>query len=136
MPATFVGLPVEQKKEAEKVKLEAYVDGNLRIEFAIDPRGASGDERRIVALFSSLRPIELTDINLQVAVQKNVKMVQLSPASGNSIQGAVTNGLTQEMRVINTLDGTKAIAMKIKVTYRCAGQTITDTKLATFPLNA
>ena len=118
------------------MRLEAYVDGNLRIEFVLDPRGTSGEERRIVATFSGLKAVELTDINLQVAVQKNVRMVQLSPASGTSIQGVAASALTQEMRVVNTLDGTKAIAMKIRVSYRCAGQSITDTKLAAFPLNA
>ena len=116
--------------------MEAYQDGNLRVEFVMDSRtGVNGEERKIVAIFTGLKPGELTDINMQVAVQKNVKMVQLNTASGTMISGP-TNGLSQEMRVVNTLDGTKAIAMKVKITYRFSGQLITDTKLVSFPLNA
>ena len=132
----------EEKKEPvlpvkEKMKLEGYSDTNLRIDFEIDNRDSSkGEERRIVATFVNLGASEISGLNMQVALQKNLKMIELKPATDSVVYTEKRNFVQQEIRFENTMDGIKPIAMKIKLTYILNGQTVNGTKVVSFPLNA
>ncbi len=135
-------LAAEPKKESAVpapagVKVEGFADANLRIEFEMDHKDAGkAGERHIVAAFLPLSGSDITSLNMQVALQKHVKMVALSPATGTTVMGNRSNTVRQEMRVANTMDGAKPIAMKIKVTYTCQGKAASEMKLVTFPMNA
>ncbi len=127
----------EPKKALEGVKIEGFSDSNIRIEFEMDHKDTSkSGERHIVASFIPLTANDITALNMQVALQKHVKMVKLNPATESTVYGNKSNSVKQEMRVVNTLDGTKPIAMKIKLTYTCQGAAASEMKLVTFPLNA
>ena len=48
--------------------------------------------------------------------------VSLEPASGNVLSGSSEEAITQTMRVINSLHGEKALAMKLRISYAMNGE--------------
>ena len=129
--------PQMQVPAAQKVKCEGYADANINVEFEIDNKDPmKPDDRRIVATFNNLTAEDITGLNMQVAVQKHVKMTTLFPVSESTVRGNKGNKVIQEIKVSNTMDGIKPIAMKIKIAYTYKGQTVTGTKLVSFPINA
>ena len=73
---------------------------------------------------------------MQVAVQKYMKL-QILPATGTDLQPLIQNGVTQEMRITNTMEGQKPLSIKIRVLYTLQnGQQVNETKvLNTMPTN-
>lgn len=59
------------------------------------------------------------------------------PASGTELAPLAQNGLTQEMRITNTMEGQKPLSLKIKVNYVTGnGQQVSETKvLNSLPTN-
>ncbi len=134
-PGTAAPAAVEVP-EPPKTRIAGYTDDNLRIDFEMDPRDISNpNERHIVAFFSNIGSADVTALNMQVAVQKNMK-ITLLPATAAVVPAGKPNAVKQEMRIMNPFEGTKPISMKIKVGYTCKGQNASAMKTVTFPSSA
>jgi AP-1 complex subunit gamma-1 len=66
--------------------------------------------------YSNKTAMPMSQINLQVAVQKYMKL-EILPATSSMMQPLAQNGITQDMKITNTLEGQKPLALKIKVNY-------------------
>ena len=115
-----------------KPKIEGYSDSMIKIDFEMDP--AQGEERHITAYFTNLCGSDLSNISMLVAGQKHLK-IALQPLTGTVLYGNQSNSLQLEMRVTNPFEGTKPIALKLKIMYTCNGKPINAMKVVTFPLN-
>lgn len=113
--------------QPKQAQYSAFEDGNLRIVFTL-----SRDEpsvHAIRAFFSNKAPMVLSQINIQVAVQKYMKL-QIFPASSTELQPLSQNGASQDMKITNSLEGQKPLVLKVKVTYVTQnGQRMEETKV-------
>jgi len=77
--------------------------------------------------------VPFTEFIFQAAVPKYLK-VQLGSPSGSVMNPG--ESITQQIKVINSLQGQKPVLMRIKVEYNVNGQLVSEQKeLANFPLN-
>eukprot|EP00826_Nyctotherus_ovalis_P008918 TRINITY_DN1231_c0_g1_i13.p2 TRINITY_DN1231_c0_g1~~TRINITY_DN1231_c0_g1_i13.p2 ORF type:complete len:116 (+),score=29.93 TRINITY_DN1231_c0_g1_i13:159-506(+) len=112
-----------------KMRVEGFVDENMIIEFEMGP--AVGGERHIKAYFLNVCGSDITGLNMQIAVQKHLKAA-LQPATSSVLSGDGKSTVQQEMKITNSLEGTKPIVIKIKVNYTCNGKTFDATKTVSF----
>lgn len=105
---------------------EAYTDSTIKIELTF--KRVNQNEHLIKAWFSNLTTGAITSVGLQVAVQKymTLKLQQISkPTLGPNVQ----RDANQEMSIVNTMEGQKPLALKIRVTYTANGQAVDQTKV-------
>lgn len=84
----------------------------------------------IRSFFANKTQNHLSGINMQVAVQKYMKL-QMFPASSTDIQPLSQGQVYQDMRITNTQEGQKPLALKIRVMYTVSatGQQVNETKV-------
>ena len=85
----------------------------------------------IRAFFVNKSQQQLIKLNLQVAVQKYMKL-QMFQANSTEMQPYSQMGqVTQDMKIQNSMEGQKPLALKIRVLYTIAatGQEIAETKV-------
>lgn len=70
----------------------------------------------IRAFFINKTSAALSGLNLQVAVQKYMKL-QMFPATSTELAPMSANQVTQDMKIQNSLEGQKPLALKIRVLY-------------------
>eukprot|EP00347_Sterkiella_histriomuscorum_P007654 403348089 len=122
--------PQQQQQQQQKpgTSFLAYQDPNLTINFQIlreDPQTLA-----VKAYFSNTSQQQVTGVNLQVAVQKYMKL-NIMQATGQDLRPLQQDGLTQDMKLNNSLDGQKPYALKIRVLYTLTqtGQQVNETKV-------
>ena len=84
----------------------------------------------IRAYYSNKTGQHLSGLNMQVAVQKYMKL-SINPLTSTDLPAFSSGSVMQDMRIQNTLDGQKPMAVKIRVIYTIAatGQQISETKV-------
>ena len=106
----------------------AYEDNNISIGFSIKRDQSDSTTYLIRACYQNKTSQVLSQLNMQVAVQKYMKL-QMFPASSTGLQPHSTNEVIQDMKIQNTMDGQKPLALKLRVLYTMAGQQIAETKV-------
>jgi len=106
--------------------LKAFSDDNLEIMLSCSKE--SPDTASILTNFSNKSGFNLTDLVFQAAVQKHLKL-SMNAISSNKIPPNTQNGVTQTMKVSNTMQGQKGIVLKLKISYNLNGQTVTKDQL-------
>ncbi|CAI5473929.1 unnamed protein product [Closterium sp. Yama58-4] len=95
----------------------------ITFEFAKDP--AAPQSTTISATYTNSSPSPLTDFVFQAAVPKFMQL-QLEAASGAVVPASNSGSVTQTMRITNTLHGQKPLVMKLRVSYKVAGQDVLE----------
>lgn len=99
----------------------AFNDANVKITFYITkPQVQAPQNTLINVVFENNSGSPVSNFEMKIAVPKYIKF-QLSPASGNYIAPNATN-VTQQIKLINSLQGSKPILMKLRVTYVVNGE--------------
>ena len=91
-------------------------------------RGGQPGEYNIKAFFSNNSMAPLSAVTLQVAVQKYMRM-NLQGISSTEIPPGSRQQVTQDMNIVNTQEGQKPLAVKIRVSYTTNGQNIVQQKV-------
>jgi AP-1 complex subunit gamma-1 len=113
--------------------LQAYNKHGLSIVFDIMKMPSNPSLTQLTANFANATSFPLTDVSLQVAVPKYLKL-QLLPASSSVVPPMTNNVVTQIVRLANSAHGQKPLLLRIKVDFVVNGQQITDTaEVANFP---
>jgi len=111
--------------------VKAFSDENLEITFTCNKDLI--DTTAITTSFSNKSNAEITDVNFQAAVLKHLKLT-MNNISGTKIPPSTNNGLTQTMKVQNSMQGQKGIVLKLKVVYTVRGAKVDrDVVVKDFP---
>lgn len=84
----------------------------------------------IRAFFSNKTPVHFTALNMQVAVQKYMK-IAMELATSTELPPLSQGQVHQDMRIHNSMQGQKPNAIKIRVIYTNtqSGQKVEETKV-------
>ena len=96
------GMPA-QSQPAMPALTSMFADANLSIDMSIT-RGAAPGEYNFKAYFSNSQMLPLSQVALQVAVQKYMKM-NLAGITSQEIQPNSKHQVTQDMNIVNTQEG-------------------------------
>jgi len=109
------------------LNLVAFDKGGLKVQFELSkPQGAANVSMTLVNVsFSNANPSPLNAFVFQVAVPKYIKL-QLSAASAPTLPPNSTGAVTQQIRLQNTLQGQKAIVMRVKIDYEQDGRAVSE----------
>lgn len=95
---------MQQPVQTQPTTTSLFSDANLSIDSAVT-RGASPGEYLIKSYFSNNQQMSsLSAVTLQVAVQKYMRMT-LQGISSSEIGPGSRQQVTQDMNIVNTLDG-------------------------------
>jgi len=116
---------------SEGLTLKAAEDSNLEVVF--NCKKENQNTAHIVTNFNNKTGSSINNVQFQVAVQKHCKL-NMNPISSNTIPSYSKGGVTQVMKIENSSQGTKAIALKMKVIYEINGTTqVLEKVVNTFP---
>jgi AP-1 complex subunit gamma-1 len=113
--------PSPPKTEPTSCKFTALSSPPLTIVFECTKDDIINDPSRTTILVIVTSASSITNLAIQSAVPKSMT-VSLEPASGNVLSGSSEEAITQTMRVINSLHGEKALAMKLRISYAMNGE--------------
>ena len=85
----------------------------LAYDFKRDP--AAQNSHTITAHFKNKKETSLSGVNMQVAAQKYMTL-KMKPASGSTLS-PFAHDLSQEMGVVNNMEGQKPLSFKLKINY-------------------
>jgi AP-1 complex subunit gamma-1 len=112
--------------------IKAVEDNNLEVLFQC--KKDNQNTAHIVTKFNNKSSSQINNVVFQVAVQKHCKL-NMNPISSNTIPAYSNGNVTQIMKIENTAQGQKAIALKLKVVYDINGMTQTQEKVVnSFPV--
>ncbi|KAL3934639.1 MAG: hypothetical protein SGBAC_009687 [Bacillariaceae sp.] len=119
-PAAPAGAPAA----AGPVTIPAFTHQGLSIEFdCTKPDIWNKQTSELIAKCKNANVVALNGFNLQVAVPKYITM-EMEPPSSTTIpptQGANPKLVTQKIKVINSLLGTKNLMLKVKISFTLNG---------------
>jgi hypothetical protein len=96
--------------------IPGYSDSNIQIYFEYSRSESDVKETIIIAHFKNLSSAEMTGVNLQIAVQKYLAL-KMEPISSPLIMPYNTPPVTQNLNIVNSMVGEKAIALKLRINY-------------------
>jgi AP-1 complex subunit gamma-1 len=97
------------------------------------PNPSNTASTRIICKFTNSTNSSMDSLVFQAAVPKYLKL-ELLPSSSTSIPAESNGQVTQEIRLINSMQGEKNIMLKLKISYSVNGTTIEEQiTAATFP---
>jgi len=94
----------------------------LRLTFDVSPVPGVPGSTTVQASATNSGLDDLTDFNLQAAVPKYLQL-RLEPASGSVLTG-LGGCVRQTLHVVNSMQGTKQLVMRLRVNYVKAGQPV------------
>jgi len=122
-----------QSAGAEPLIIKAVEDNNLEVLFQC--KKENNNTAHIVTKFNNKSSSQINNVVFQVAVQKHCKL-NMNPISSNTIPAFSNGNVTQIMKIENTAQGQKAIALKLKVVYDINGMSQTQEKVVnSFPVS-
>ena len=99
------------------------------------PNPAQPSSTRLLCKFSNLTPFNMDNLVFQVAVPKYLKL-EILPPSSTTIPSNSTGTVSQEIRLVNSVQGEKGILLKVKIGYLQNGQAVEETAtVSNFPPN-
>lgn len=97
------------------------------------PNPIDPSSTKIVCKFNNLSTMPLEGLSFQAAVPKYLKL-EMSPASSSSIPPKSNGEVTQDIKLINSMQGQKPIMLKIKIGYSQAGIPVEEmAQVSSFP---
>lgn len=100
-----------------------YSNNGLTITLACaKPPGEPANVTVVTATYTNDGPSPLTNFLVQAAVPKFAQL-QMQPASSAVVPAAGGGSVTQSMKVVNSMVGQKALAMRVKIAYSVGGKT-------------
>eukprot|EP00598_Pedospumella_elongata_P005777 CAMPEP_0184983218 /NCGR_PEP_ID=MMETSP1098-20130426/12515_1 /TAXON_ID=89044 /ORGANISM="Spumella elongata, Strain CCAP 955/1" /LENGTH=904 /DNA_ID=CAMNT_0027507025 /DNA_START=98 /DNA_END=2812 /DNA_ORIENTATION=+ len=112
----------------------AYEKAGMQITMEISkPVPADPSQSRILCRFHNLHNVQMENLVFQAAVPKYLKLEMLPPSS-TTIPARSQGEVTQEIKLVNSMQGQKAIMLKLKIAYK-QGDTMVDemTQVSNFP---
>jgi len=110
----------------------AFEKNGLRVLFDVAKQAANPSNTLVNITYVNSSPSPFNGFDLKVAVPKYVKF-QLAPASGNVIPPSNSGRVTQQLKLINTLQGEKPLLLKVKIDYQVDGFPASELSDVTFP---
>ncbi|KAK9838207.1 hypothetical protein WJX84_012119, partial [Apatococcus fuscideae] len=107
--------------EFQHPPLTAFEKDGLQVVFTFKPQLSQPGLTDITATYTNAGSEPVSDFSLQAAVPKFMQL-RLDPASGSSLQPNSGNSLTQLLHVTNSQQGTKALAMRLRISFKRAGE--------------
>uniref|UniRef100_A0A7S0S2A3 AP-1 complex subunit gamma n=2 Tax=Chlamydomonas leiostraca TaxID=1034604 RepID=A0A7S0S2A3_9CHLO len=107
----------------------------VAIRFAFHkPGGKDSGVTEITATYANAGPAAVTDFNVQAAVPKFMQL-RLEPASGTTLPGQGAGAVVQKVYVNNSQHGVKALAMRLRISYKDAtgSPVVEQTEVTAFP---
>lgn len=99
----------------------AFQSKSLKIMFSFSKEPGNPQRTLITATFTNLSSNDYTNFLFQAAVPKFVQL-QLETASSNILPASGNGSITQTLRVTNSQQGQKALAMRLRVSYKVNGE--------------
>ena len=110
----------------------AYSKHGLAIDF--ECKKVDGGAAEVTAVFKNGGASDMTALNFQVAVPKYIQM-EMMPPSSTTVPTGGGKRVTQVIRVTNSMQGTKKMMMKLKISYLVGGNKVDDMATANnFPV--
>lgn len=98
----------------------AFEDNFVQIGFSFKRDPSANNNHSITAIYKNKSGSNLSGVNIQVAAQKYM-VLKMKPASGSTLAGYAQN-LSQEMNIVNSMEGQKPMSLKLKINYTPDGQ--------------
>jgi len=127
------GVPVHQVVQAfPPILAFRSSQSGLTLQFSFaKPNPAAPNVTVITVTSTNMGAMEITRLNVQVAVPKFMQLV-MRPPSGDTLR--VGAGVSQLVEVNNSMHGTKQLAVKLKIDYVCGGAPVSElTTVSSFP---
>lgn len=114
--------------------IKAFDKAGLQIFMEISkPNNADLSQSRIVCKFHNLNGAPMENLVFQAAVPKYLKLEMLPPSS-LTIPGQSHAQVTQEIKLVNSMQGQKNIMLKLKIGYKQGDVTVDEqTQVSSFP---
>mmetsp|Transcript_18114 Transcript_18114/g.18172 ORF Transcript_18114/g.18172 Transcript_18114/m.18172 type:complete len:870 (+) Transcript_18114:126-2735(+) len=137
-PSGMSGAPVQPQtmgaSSGGPLIVKGFDKGPLQINFELSkPSPAVPANTRIIAKFANQSATPITNLMFQAAVPKYLKL-ELLPASSSTIPPNSNGAVSQEVRLINSMQGEKSIMLKLKISYAHDGKTVDEmAQVSSFP---
>eukprot|EP01027_Heterolobosea_sp_BB2_P016132 GEZU01023001.1.p1 GENE.GEZU01023001.1~~GEZU01023001.1.p1 ORF type:complete len:814 (-),score=236.92 GEZU01023001.1:145-2586(-) len=114
-------------------KMLVYDENGLQLHFNFQKDPNQPDTANIMASFVNVSSVPISELVLQVAVPKYVKLVLGAPSSSNLAPNR-QDTIFQKITVSNSLQGQKPLLMKLKIDFKLGGTPVsTQLNLSQFP---
>merc|ERR1712066_1211664 len=116
---------------AEPIMMEVFDKGGLKVTFACRKDVATGS-LGVLATFTNSTAAPITSFVFEVAVPKYMKL-QMEAASSQVLQ-PMSNDVSQNMTLVNTMQGERPVMMKLRISYDQNGVVVQETaQVSNFP---
>ncbi|KAK1273219.1 AP-1 complex subunit gamma-2 [Acorus gramineus] len=99
----------------------AYQSDSLKIMFSFSKQPGNPQTTVIQAMYTNMSSNVYTDFLFQAAVPKFVQL-KLDPGSSNILPSSGNGSITQRMVITNTQHGQRALAMRLRISYKVDNQ--------------
>ena len=103
----------------------AYQGNGTTISFSCAPVAGNANGTKILASFANANGAPMENLQMQCAVPKYIQL-QMSPASATAVPPGSNGAVTQQVNIINTMRGQKPVMMKLKLSWSCGGQNVSE----------
>eukprot|EP01111_Echinosteliopsis_oligospora_P011184 TRINITY_DN3628_c0_g1_i1.p1 TRINITY_DN3628_c0_g1~~TRINITY_DN3628_c0_g1_i1.p1 ORF type:complete len:863 (-),score=268.97 TRINITY_DN3628_c0_g1_i1:49-2637(-) len=114
------------------ITINGYNKNGIIINFDATKPPGQAHLTAINAVTTNSNNFPIQNYSIQAAVPKHLK-IQIAPASGNVVPGGNGGKVTQVIRIANSMQGQKAIVLRVKIDYTANGTPVTDTIDVSFP---
>ncbi|KAK1292271.1 AP-1 complex subunit gamma-2 [Acorus calamus] len=109
------------EENAPYPSIVAYQSDTLIVTFSFSKQPGDPQKTCIKATYTNLSPNVYTDFLFQAAVPKFFQL-KLDPASSNILPSSGNGPITQSMVVTNSQQGQRALAMRLRISYKVNNQ--------------
>ena len=132
-PAPMASASPAAASSTGSVQLPVLDAGGVSLMLTVRPALGVTGSADIVVEASNPGLEDVVDFSLQAAVPKYASL-RLEPASGSSLPALGLGGISQTLRVNNSLAGTKPLAMRLRVNYSRGGLPVAhQLEVSSFP---
>lgn len=125
--------PAPPAATTEVAATTVYESNGLTITFAFKRNPATPSITLVLAQFTNSTPHPMTNWGFQVAVPKHIALV-MKPSTGSTLPPYGQAPVQQQLKLDNSMHGTKKVVVKVKLSYQFNGEAITDTAtISKFP---
>ena len=118
--------PSVNNAPANAVIISAFSKDGLAVTIELSkPTPGNPAFSKLLCRFSNTLGSQIDNLQFQAAVPKYLKLEMLS-ASSSSVTANSQGGVTQEMKITNSMQGEKSIILKLKITYSVHGRGVEE----------
>ncbi|KAK9094129.1 hypothetical protein Scep_025598 [Stephania cephalantha] len=114
---TFTSPGLSETNGSVYPSITAFKSSSLKMEFSFSKQPGNPQTTLIHATFSNMSSDNYTNFIFQAAVPKFVQL-HLDPASSNTLPANGKGSIKQNLKVTNTQQGQKNLAMRVRIAYK------------------